>query len=259
MEMIIANVEDVVFDIEEHLEKQTAAQPLPFPEMDKSTFPVCAFQARGACQKAMSCSFRHVRGDRTVVCKHWLRGLCKKGDHCEFLHEYDMSKMPECYFYSRFNECHNKECPFLHISAESKMKDCPWYDRGFCRVGPLCRHKHVRRVLCMNYFAGFCPDGPDCKHVHPRFELPRPVDVAPPTRGITCNACGEPGHKSSHCFKTHGRDARRGNDQQQSRGGAPYAYGRGRSVTCFKCGQPGHFANRCSKGDFAFLNPQQQQ
>lgn len=47
---------------------------------------------------------RHVRGDRTVVCKHWLRGLCKKGDQCEFLHEYDMTKMPECYFYARFSK-----------------------------------------------------------------------------------------------------------------------------------------------------------
>ncbi len=47
---------------------------------------------------------RHVRGDKTIVCKHWLRGLCKKGDQCEFLHEYDMSKMPECYFYSRFSQ-----------------------------------------------------------------------------------------------------------------------------------------------------------
>jgi hypothetical protein len=36
------------------------------------------------------------------ICKHWLRGLCKKGDNCEFLHEYDLSKMPECYFYSKF-------------------------------------------------------------------------------------------------------------------------------------------------------------
>ena len=49
-------------------------------------------------------SFRHVRGDKTIVCKHWLRGLCKKGDSCEFLHEYDMTKMPECYFYSRFSK-----------------------------------------------------------------------------------------------------------------------------------------------------------
>ena len=59
--------------------------------------------------------------------------------------------------------CHNKECPFLHISPDSKMKDCPWYDRGFCRNGPMCRNRHVRRVICMNYFAGFCPNGPDCK------------------------------------------------------------------------------------------------
>ena len=54
--------------------------------------------------KLFVCSFRHVRGDKTIVCKHWLRGLCKKGDGCEFLHEYDMSKMPECYFYSRFSK-----------------------------------------------------------------------------------------------------------------------------------------------------------
>ena len=94
-----------------------------------------------------------------------------------------MSKMPECYFYSRFSKfflvfnykhkiilfflyldaCHNKECPFLHINPDQKMKDCPWYDRGFCRHGPYCRNKHVRRVLCTNYFAGFCPDGSNCK------------------------------------------------------------------------------------------------
>merc|ERR1712156_650802 len=54
--------------------------------------------------KSTNCPFRHVRGDKTIVCKHWLRGLCKKGDGCEFLHEYDMSKMPECYFYSRFSK-----------------------------------------------------------------------------------------------------------------------------------------------------------
>ena len=31
------------------------------------------------------------------------RRQSKKRDQCEFLHEYDMSKKPECYFYSRFN------------------------------------------------------------------------------------------------------------------------------------------------------------
>lgn len=108
----------------------------------ESTAAVCQFFNRGdgaECMHGLSCPFRHIRGDRTIVCKHWLRGLCKKGDQCEFLHEYDMTKMPECYFYSRFNACHNKECPFLHIDPESKIKDCPWYDRGFCRHGPHCR------------------------------------------------------------------------------------------------------------------------
>ena len=61
--------------------------------------------------------------------------------------------------------CHNKECPFLHIDPESKQKDCPWYDRGFCRHGPLCRNRHVRRVLCLNYLAGFCPSGGSCQLV----------------------------------------------------------------------------------------------
>lgn len=56
------------------------------------------------CLTGGMCPFRHISGEKTVVCKHWLRGLCKKGDQCEFLHEYDMTKMPECYFYSKFGE-----------------------------------------------------------------------------------------------------------------------------------------------------------
>lgn len=175
-----------------------------FPE---STAAVCLFFNGidgSECDKGDSCPFRHIRGDRTIVCKHWLRGLCKKGDQCEFLHEYDMTKMPECYFYSRFNACHNKECPFLHIDPESKIKDCPWYDRGFCRHGPHCRHRHVRRVLCMNFLAGFCPDGELCKFMHPRFELPPPPEINKDQmqkRAPTCHFCGELGHKASYCHK----------------------------------------------------------
>lgn len=170
MEFLVANVDHIEFKIERDLNEQFGALPLPFPGMDskykihtnqhnlilidffsstESTAAVCQFFNRTdglECEQGAACPFRHIRGDRTIVCKHWLRGLCKKGDQCEFLHEYDMTKMPECYFYSRFNACHNKECPFLHIDPESKIKDCPWYDRGFCRHGPHCRHRHVRRV-----------------------------------------------------------------------------------------------------------------
>ena len=65
---------------------------------------VCTLFTKGQCQRGNFCPYRHLRADRTIVCKHWLRGLCKKGDQCEFLHEFDMAKMPECYFYARFSK-----------------------------------------------------------------------------------------------------------------------------------------------------------
>ncbi|XP_030683648.1 putative cleavage and polyadenylation specificity factor subunit 4-like protein isoform X6 [Nomascus leucogenys] len=101
-----------------------------------------------------------------VVCKHWLRGLCKKGDHCKFLHQYDLTRMPECYFYSKFGDCSNKECPFLHVKPAFKSQDCPWYDQGFCKDGPLCKYRHVPRIMCLNYLVGFCPEGPKCQFAH---------------------------------------------------------------------------------------------
>lgn len=65
---------------------------------------VCEFFMKNMCVRGAYCPYRHTKGEKTVVCKHWLRGLCKKGDQCEFLHEYDMTKMPECYFYSKFGK-----------------------------------------------------------------------------------------------------------------------------------------------------------
>ncbi|KAK7067507.1 Cleavage and polyadenylation specificity factor subunit 4 [Halocaridina rubra] len=273
MEILVANVENITFEIETQLDDQIGAQMLPFPGMDKSVAAVCTFYLRGNCTKSVNCPFRHVRGDRTVVCKHWLRGLCKKGDQCEFLHEYDMTKMPECYFYSRFNACHNKECPFLHINPDLRIKDCPWYDRGFCRHGPQCRNRHVRRVLCMNYFAGFCPEGSNCKFMHPRFELPQVMEertTAGKNKEITCHYCGEAGHKASYCPKSN-PDIRDQNTIISLASGGPRTQvgkenagpiplphmndpSRLENIICFKCGQQGHFANRCTKGQFAFLS-----
>lgn len=196
----MAAVDGLTFDIENDLEEQVGALPLPFPGMDKSGAATCVFHLRGSCVRAASCPYRHIKADRTVVCKHWLRGLCKKGDLCEFLHEYDMSKMPECYFYSRFHACSNKECPFLHIDPESKVRDCPWYDRGFCRHGPNCRHRHTRRVSCLNYICGFCPEGPDCKFVHMRFDLPISGESAVAKKGtVVCHYCNQMGHKIYQC------------------------------------------------------------
>nr|XP_033817363.1 putative cleavage and polyadenylation specificity factor subunit 4-like protein isoform X4 [Geotrypetes seraphini] len=168
MQDLIARVEKITFQLETDVLEQTGAVLLPFQGMDKSGTAVCEFFIKGQCRHGLMCPFRHVSGEKTVVCKHWLRGLCKKGDQCEFLHEYDMTKMPECFFYSKFGECSNKECPFLHIDPALKIKDCPWYDRGFCKHGPACKHRHTRRIMCVNYLAGFCPEGPKCKFVQPQ-------------------------------------------------------------------------------------------
>uniref|UniRef100_A0A8K9X898 Cleavage and polyadenylation specificity factor subunit 4 n=1 Tax=Oncorhynchus mykiss TaxID=8022 RepID=A0A8K9X898_ONCMY len=204
MQDLLATVDHIKFDLEIAVEQQLGAQPLPFPGMDKSGAAVCEFFMRAACLKGGMCPFRHISGEKTVVCKHWLRGLCKKGDQCEFLHEYDMTKMPECYFYSKF--------------------------------GPDCRHRHTRRVICMNYLVGFCPEGRSCKFMHPRFELPMGATEQPPlphqhhqrqpyssgpsmhqhhnnmgggNRGprpldqVTCYKCGEKGHYANKCTKGH--------------------------------------------------------
>jgi len=271
MEALVSSVDDIVFDIEVTLREQLGAQSLPFSGMDKSMSGVCAFFRQGRCTRGDLCPFRHLRGDRSIVCKHWLRGLCKKGDSCEFLHEYDMTKMPECYFYAKFSACHNKECPFLHIDPESKQRDCPWYDRGFCRHGSLCRNRHVRRVLCLSYLAGFCPNGPKCQLIHPRFELPKLDDgklggggVRDPQK-ITCHYCGEMGHKVAHCFKIspEKREAQlRASDQKYAAAAAKYLDGPVMRrhdpdrITCYKCGQKGHFANRCPNRQYSFLSGQ---
>uniref|UniRef100_A0A9L0TQV3 Cleavage and polyadenylation specificity factor subunit 4 n=1 Tax=Equus caballus TaxID=9796 RepID=A0A9L0TQV3_HORSE len=171
MQEVIAGLGRFTFTFEKDVEMQKGTGLLPFQGMDKSSSAVCNFFAKGLCEKGKLCPFRHDRGDKMVVCKHWLRGLCKKGDQCKFLHQYDATRMPECYFFSKFGDCNNKECPFLHVKPAFKTRDCPWYDQGFCKDGPLCKYRHVRRTLCINYLAGFCPEGPKCQFAHPKMNL----------------------------------------------------------------------------------------
>lgn len=134
---------------------------------------------RGSCLRGTACPQKHsyeglnrFGTEKTVVCKHWLRGLCKKGDDCEFLHEYNLKKMPECWFFAKYGECQNSECLYLHIDPNSKSKLCPWYARGFCKHGPMCRNKHARNTACQLYLSGFCPFGPNCEFGHPKYEIP---------------------------------------------------------------------------------------
>ena len=144
-----------------------------------------------------------------VVCKHWLNGMCKKGDDCDFLHKIDHDRMPECFHFSQFGECNNKECLFKHIRPDEKTDECPWYARGFCKHGPRCRHRHTTKKPCPKYLAGLCPDGAECTFGHPKYELPSMVgSLVVPRAGAT-------------------------------------QFERDMAITCYKCWQKGHFANRC--------------
>uniref|UniRef100_A0A914ZG25 Cleavage and polyadenylation specificity factor subunit 4 n=2 Tax=Parascaris univalens TaxID=6257 RepID=A0A914ZG25_PARUN len=267
MEDYIAEIAFPLLDVEEMLIQQRGTRPVAFPGMDKSGRGVCVRNEQGTCQMGAVCPLRHIVGDKAVVCKHWLRGLCKKGDQCEFLHEYDLSKMPECFFFSKYMACSNRECPFRHIDPESKIKDCPWYDRGFCRHGPYCKHRHRRRVLCPNYLAGFCPDGKNCKYAHPSFSLP-PADMSQGLRnrgtfnsGIVCHNCHERGHKATFCphLPTQNQPLLDSSRVNQAPSHEPVQVQLPdkkalSEVTCYKCGEKGHYANRCHKGVLAFLS-----
>ena len=144
-----------------------------------------------------------------VVCKHWLRGLCKKGDDCDFLHKLDHDRMPDCWYFTQFGECGNKECLFQHVRPDEKTDECPWYARGFCKHGPRCRHRHTQKKPCPKYLAGVCPECPECSFGHPKYELPSTVGSAMVPRGTMT------------------------------------AFEREIAVTCYKCWQKGHYANRC--------------
>lgn len=195
----------------------------------------CKYFYKGVCQKGEGCKYRHHHGEKSVVCKHWLRGLCKKNDLCEFLHEYDLLKMPPCYFFNTYQECSNPDCPFLHIDPENRIKDCQWYARGFCKHGPNCRNRHLRTEACPDYFAGFCVLGPTCPLKHPKFALP--TTDATGAKKIpmvsTCHICKEPDHTSAFCPK---RDDKAFN---------PRGYRSLQDVLCFKCQEKGHYADRC--------------
>ncbi|KAI8612807.1 hypothetical protein BC830DRAFT_1135056 [Chytriomyces sp. MP71] len=233
---------------------------------------ICKFFLKGFCAKGQLCPYKHVSQAAAnasahkagVVCKHYLRGLCKKGDLCEFLHEYNLKKMPECWFYSKYGECSNPECQYLHLDPESKIKECPWYARGFCKHGPKCRNKHVRQAVCQNYVTGFCPKGSDCPFGHPKYELPNLNDDATPgvipsgpgfgKKEVTCYKCQGKGHFAAECPQNNpstsgatagasaGGNVQAGAAAQGGYGGFKRDFS---TVKCFKCQGFGHFANQC--------------
>ncbi|ODQ53990.1 hypothetical protein SAICODRAFT_34596 [Saitoella complicata NRRL Y-17804] len=160
-----------------------------------------------------------------IVCKHWLRGLCKKGDHCEFLHEYNLKRMPECWFFNKHGYCSNgEECLYLHIDPDARVGVCPWYEMGFCPLGPECRQKHVRKTMCELWLAGFCPEGLECENAHPKHIKP----PQPPLRRQKREPIREEATTEEFASKPRHRDIS--------------------DVTCYKCNEKGHYANHCPQG-----------
>ncbi|KDQ16832.1 hypothetical protein BOTBODRAFT_106517 [Botryobasidium botryosum FD-172 SS1] len=182
-----------------------------------------------------------------TVCKHWLRGLCKKGDSCEFLHEYNLRRMPECWWFEKYGYCSaGDECLYAH--PKERKVECPDYARGFCKLGPTCPRKHVRRVACQNYMSGFCPLGPECTKGHPKPNLPPESAYRPPSPPASRDFGPPP--------PGYGRYAdfdRPFTNRPNNPGGGGGPAGDKEfvprrnldDVMCFKCGQKGHYANQC--------------
>jgi len=237
-----SDIKGLVFNIEESLKEHVAKRMAILGVSDQQP---CRFFQKGSCMKGEKCAFRHVKSDKSTVCKHWLRGLCKKNDFCEFLHEYDLSRMPTCQFFSAAGACSNEDCLFLHIKPGEKKKNCPYYDRGFCKHGPNCHNNHVKRIACPDYLAGFCKLGPECKLGHPKFEAIDEFTGTKLLRGIpVCARCGQPGHVVQQC--TTEFDKLTIVPPLETENKKPRAHLRSvTEVTCFKCGEKGHYANVC--------------
>ncbi|KAJ3890300.1 hypothetical protein GG344DRAFT_88979 [Lentinula edodes] len=178
-----------------------------------------------------------------TVCKHWLRGLCKKGDACEFLHEYNLRRMPECWWYAKYGYCSaGDECLYAH--PKERKVECPDYNRGFCKLGPTCPRKHVRRVACQLYLNGFCPLGPECPKGHPKPGLPKPEAYQAPPLSMRDLGPPPPGYGRYADFDRSFTNAPA--TQHAAAGANGNAPRRNLDeVLCFKCGEKGHYANHC--------------
>ena len=167
---------------------------------------------------------RPTRGIRQEVCRHWLKGGCMKKENCEFLHQLDKDKMPICPY--PYVMCPMRErCIYKHPDRDRQntyKEKCPFYEKGYCKNGLSCKHRHEPKQICPNYVYGFCPEGPDCRYSHPPSPISDEDDSLErlafliefkklwPYSSIpvwyidrVCHKCGETGHSYKECPFAH--------------------------------------------------------
>lgn len=141
-----------------------------------------------------------------------------------------MTRMPVCFFFTRYQLCTNKECTFLHVDPNSTIAECSWYERGFCRHGGNCRKKHTRQFPCYRYLCGFCPEGPNCKWVHMKFDIPETKNM----------------QNTQESFKSDHPNSQQSNPAHNTSNGPPMQTGI-KHVICNYCREPGHKIYTCTK------------
>ncbi|CAI2176991.1 16900_t:CDS:2 [Funneliformis geosporum] len=187
---------------------------------------ICQDYLKGACTRDTTCKYQH-KIRKIIVCKHWLRGLCMKGDErCDYLHEYNLSRMPKCVYYTLHGVCNSPNCIYSHNDIDCEK--CSWYDRGFCKNGPTCFRKHVKQIACQLYLAGFCPRGSNCPNGHPKAASIRGHhDLFLPNKEK---------YRMMNCVKDNMSKVFRAQNRT--------SYLR-KDIFCFNCGEKGHFARNC--------------
>lgn len=143
MECIVANVDNMQFDIETALDEQYGALPLPFTGMDSMHFRYILIQC---------------------VCSYMLTSYSTY-----LLTTSDLIYTQTGLYFVR----NNNHCPvttaFLFLLSESIAAVCQFYPRGTCVKGASCPFRHVRgdrTIVCKHWLRGLCKKGDQCEFLH---------------------------------------------------------------------------------------------